>query len=140
MERGERCQAQYLHLVDAGLSLGVRDAPPDLQGPLEVPAGLGGREPGHRLPAGLHRRRQRPRQVVGGVPVDGERGGHRCVVAGQPRVAVEGLGVGRVQLGALAGKQVFVDGVPGQGVPERVAAARAVDDEQKGVDGLAQGS
>ena len=51
---------------------------------------------------------------------------------------VESLGVGGVQLDALAGEQVLVDRVAGQRVPECVAAARAVDDEQRRVDDLAQ--
>jgi hypothetical protein len=70
--------------------------------------------------------------------VDGERGGHRRVVAGQSRVAVEGLGVGGVQLGPLAGEEVLVDRVPGERVPEGVATAGSVDDEQEGVHRLAQ--
>ena len=56
--------------------------------------------------------------------------GHGRVVAGQARVPLERLGVGGVQLRALAGKQVLVDGVAGERVPERVAAPGAVDDQQ----------
>ena len=60
------------------------------------------------------------------------------VVARQPGIAVERLGVGGVQLHALAGQQVVVDGVAGERVPERVAAAAAVDQQQRGVHRLAQ--
>ena len=73
---------------------------------------------------------QRTRQVQGGVPVVGEGGGQRRVVAGQLRARSAPRRRRRARRTALAGQHVLVDGVPGQRVPERVAAAGVVNDEQ----------
>ena len=81
---------------------------------------------------------QRARQVQGRVPVMGQGGGDRGVVAGQARVTGERLAVGGVQAAPLARQHVLVDRVPGQRVPERVAAAGVVDHEQVALDGLPQ--
>ena len=77
-------------------------------------------------------------QVEGGVPVAGQRGGQRGLVAGQAGVGGQRLGVGGVQVGPLAGQHVLIHRVPGQRVPELVAVSRRVDHQQVVLHGLPQ--
>ena len=81
----------HLDPVQAGALFRVGDPGPDLQRPFEVAQRLGGRVRGQRVAGRVDRGGQRPRQVEGGVPVIGQRGGQRRLVAGQARVAVQRL-------------------------------------------------
>ncbi len=74
-----------------------------------------------------------------GEPVVSEHGAGVQIRAGQLGVVLEGLGIGLVQLSALAGKQIIVDRGPPQGVTEAVPASRRIDDQQLLLDRLAQG-
>ena len=69
--------------------------------------------------AGADGGRQRPRQVVGGVPVPGQRRGQRRVGAGEAgaRPAERG-GQAGVQAAPLAGQERVVDRLLDQRVPE----------------------
>ena len=64
-----------------------------------------------------------------GQPVVGQHGA-RVDLGGQIRAALDRLGVGAVQLSALAREQVVVNGGAGQCVPESVSAPRLVDHQQ----------
>ena len=70
----------------------------------------------------------------------GQGGGHGGGVAREAGLAGQGLAVGGVQTAPLTREHVLVDRVPGERVPERVAAARMVDHQQVALDGLAQSS
>ena len=123
--------------VPPGALLGVADLVPELDGALVVGHGLGervGRLRGGRRP---DRPLERARQVVRGVPVEGELGRMGRFRAGARLERPRERGV---QAGALPRQQVVVHRLLEQGVAERVALAarRRVGDEHLAADGFAQ--
>jgi len=77
---------------------------PQLQGALVVPVGLGQGDTTLCRCTGLDRRRQRPLQIAGRLPVVGELGRHRGTGATRPAgLGREGVGQRGVQPGPLTG-------------------------------------
>ena len=108
----------------SGLLLAHPHAVPELQRALVVGPRIRVRVHGVSCQAGLDRRFERPREVVGRVPVVGE--------LGRPgRPAVEPCCGGqrrrkrRVEPGSLAGEQVVIDGLADECVTKGVALASA---------------
>ncbi len=132
-----RSQQPELQAVDGRRSWHIRASPrlPELQCPLQVAAGLGEAERALRCDRRLHRGRQGSGVVSGRVPVPGELGGGRTV--GEAPVRRQRLGTGPVEGGPLRREELFLDGLAQQAVPEGVAAASWLDQEQLLVHALA---
>ncbi len=130
---GGRGAQRERHGVGAGGPCGGVDRRPQVQGRLQVPQLLGGRPDALGVVGGLQGRGERLGQVVALAVVVGALGG---TVRPAVRTAQQ-PGERAVQPGPLAGQQVGVDRLAGEGVPEGVGVA-VVGDEQLPSQGLAQ--